>query len=684
MRLIFGLLAFGLVAGNQESNHKDLAAKCGSEIEWHKSLSDGYGVASELKKPVLWYVPSISGGHMYNRGPLDPYMKVGVFTPPEIVDLVKRKFVAVRMESKGDHGIKATTYFEPCLVFLDGEKKLLHKIVSIRTINDDFFYNQMLLVLKKNQELNKPSTELEKAIKASESDKSAKTRLALAREYLADGDLAKAKEILEGLLKESKEEEAAIHYELARVNRLLRNGAEALKHVKEGKEKTKDASLKGNLITEEGLVHLKMEKLSEAKTCLEQVLKETAECTRAAEAKYYLGVIAIYNQDEKTAKDIWVSVAKDYKDSRWVWKAAANLTKSSSGKGKESKGVDSPLVQCFETVFWLDSIHYDTLAESTEWKRSEKDVAHVAHLAAKFLLRSQRSDGSWNDSRYAWMGPGVLPNVWMAITALCAAALLEHRDIDPKAIDNAVTKATGYLMNEKNMAKRGGNTESCYADGYRLLFFGKLLPTLTEKGEKDKVKDFMLQTAEELSKQQKGGFWSHEYSNAFSTGAIVHCIQIAKESGADIPQKLFESAGKALKGAKSSNGTYPYSTRGGDGWAAGRHAMCEIGLHFCGLTELSTVESAVEKQVKNLAPMMKVRKSDFHAGECRTGGFFFWHNYYPTTEAAKRVGKEEYVKKLRELLLTFCEIDGAFVDSHEMGRCYGTALGLLSLKNVTK
>ncbi len=38
-------------------------------------------------------------------------------------------------------------------------------------------------------------------------------------------------------------------------------------------------------------------------------------------------------------------------------------------------------------------------------------------------------------------------------------------------------------------------------------------------------------------------------------------------------------------------------------------------------------------------------------------------------------------KKFLEVLLQIPEMDGSFLDSHEFGRSYGTAMALLTLKN---
>ena len=63
------------------------------------------------------------------------------------------------------------------------------------------------------------------------------------------------------------------------------------------------------------------------------------------------------------------------------------------------------------------------LPKDTRWRRTPAESESVAENAVRWLLATQRSDGSWNDCRYAyWDTPQITPNAWMAVTALAATA----------------------------------------------------------------------------------------------------------------------------------------------------------------------------------------------------------------------------------------------------------------------
>ncbi len=42
--------------------------------------------------------------------------------------------------------------------------------------------------------------------------------------------------------------------------------------------------------------------------------------------------------------------------------------------------------------------------------------------------------------------------------------------------------------------------------------------------------------------------------------------------------------------------------------------------------------------------------------------------------------KTRFQQQLAKIVLSKSEIDGCFVDSHEIGRCYGTAMALMCLE----
>ena len=58
---------------------------------------------------------------------------------------------------------------------------------------------------------------------------------------------------------------------------------------------------------------------------------------------------------------------------------------------------------------------------------------------------------------------------------------------------------------------------------------------------------------------------------------------------------------------------------------------------------------------------------------------------YFTSEAVKALPPEKrapHMKKLVEHVMSIGELDGSFLDSHEMGKSYGTGMALMTLRNA--
>jgi hypothetical protein len=112
-----------------------------------------------------------------------------------------------------------------------------------------------------------------------------------------------------------------------------------------------------------------------------------------------------------------------------------------------------------------------------------------------------------------------------------------------------------------------------------------------------------------------------------------------------------------------------------------RTAICELALQECGKLGPSDVAAGVEAYWKFVDRLEAVRQCDYHS-DGRLAGFFYFHAGFHTLEAARTLGgtaKESAQKRFRERLLAIPEWDGSFVDSHEIGKSYGTASALLML-----
>ena len=574
-------------------------------------LSQAKKAASERNRLILWYCPRMYGLHMYRAVLTDRYMKAAAFTDPGVVDLIREKFVPLRMCCDADTGkalnLKPFDFVEPGFIVMTPDGKIVHRIDHIRTFGSDWFRAALVAVLRKNPDFNKPA-----------------------------GDTVDA-------LVRGGDDEKAFDAAPADVKALILRRA----------GKYEEALSVGGSATQRGLALLGMKRSSEARAVLE------AETT--PEAMYHLAAIDLGTGKNPEAR--LRALMKKHPDSPWAWRAALNLV-----KGEDSLP-QGPLVHHFEDYSFRP---FESLPTSTRLPATEVDGA--ARRAVDFLLRAQAEDGVWRDARYAyWPDAKILPNVWMAVTAMSALALSEWRSVDPARIDAALARAESALRDERLL--NPDRNEEIYAQAFRLHYFAmrKDVPMLNR---------IVVRVG---GMQDSQGFWAHEYPNPFVTGVVVHALETARKAGADVPGPIFRRAAEALLSTRGSGGRQTYRLDGqppdNEKSSMSRTAICDLALQESGKLELKDVAAGVEAYWKFVDRLEAVRLCDYHS-DGRLAGFFYFHAGFHTLEAARAAGGpglDATKKRFREKLLAIPEWDGSFVDSHEIGKSYGTAMALLML-----
>lgn len=651
----------------QESRPDPVAEKCDTLLDWiHDGAElrdremrdkpvaparDTGAVLDEARKKasaggrlILWYVPRIEGSHMYRAALPDAYARIALFTHPEVAELIRRKFVPMRAMADGTlsaaTGIRRFDVVEPAVVFLTSEGKPIRVVDRLRTFNSGWFIDVLRSVLAENAACN-PVAE-----GASVDD------------LILGGDYDRAQQAGPDPLRS------------AAIARRRRLGDEALRLLQE--LSTSEAGV------ERGRTLLSMGRLSDAKEALEGALKGKNE--RAPEALHHIALIEYWSGSDEGADRRWRELARKHPRSPWAWMAASNLVPDPDTLRR------GPAAHGFEDPFWAPAPAYAATARSTVWPREESERDDLVRRAVGFLLRSQRTNGGWEDARYTyWPDPSILPNVRVAVTALASAALLEWRASDPDRIDAALKRAEKYFLDEERMAR--GRNEEPYADAFKVLYF--LKKAEANPSEKRRCTAVLSEVGRRLAASQKrSGFWAHEYPNPFCTAAILHLLHRARGAGARIDDAMLAKAAEAIESTRGRDGAQAYSGERKEPSSLkdsmGRIVPCDHALFESGRKKVEDLSAAFARFWEHRDRLAKVRLCDFHS-DGELAGFFFFHSLYFTSEAiaslpeADRAGHRE---RLRKWLHEIPELDGSFLDSHELGKSYGTAMALLTLKNV--
>jgi len=626
-----------LLSAFAQSSQEALAQKCDSEIPWISDgailpgnewkrrilryehdrdplLEEAREQARRRRRLILWFCPRVPGAHMYRARSLEDYAKSVLFTDSGVVDLVRTKFVPLRMccdeNLSALTGVRRFDFVEPGILILSPDGKILHVLDRIRTFNATWLRSALVAILRKHPEFNEPAGES-------------------ADDLLRGGDDDLA------LPKASPEQKAVI---------LRRAGRTGEVHAMEG------AAL------QKGLASLQDGRLEEARRLLEK--------EGSPEALYHLASVDYWTG--RNPEPRLREVVERYPDTRWGWRAAANLRRGDDGF------LSGPLPRGYEDVFAAPDP-----GAATATRTPNPDADAVARRALAFLLRAQREDGSWKDARFPFSAnAAVLANYWVSVSALATLALAEWRDLDPARVDPALRRAEAWLADERNVSR--GIAPESYADAYRLLAFAR---------SKDAARLDAL--VAHLAREQDGaGFWTHGYANPFTTGAVVHCLAAARRAGAEVPEAVLRRAADAIEGKRGPGTRFCYNadrtTPSTEKESMTRKALCEMALVQCGRSSIREVAAGVESYWNHLKRLEAVRVCDFHA-DGELAGFSFFHAAFFTCEAATMLPEPERranLDRFRAQMLSIPELDGSFIDSHDLGKSYGTANALLILKRA--
>ncbi|MBX3416954.1 MAG: hypothetical protein KF851_05075 [Pirellulaceae bacterium] len=406
----------------------------------------------------------------------------------------------------------------------------------------------------------------------------------------------------------------------------------------------------------------------------------------AAEFGLLAGMVAFRMGQQKMAREIWEETGRKFPEHPLGWKAA-----------NEAQGI-GPFVRGFEVFGELPELPPakgdGTIRLTSGARLGSFSEPEIWRASTEFLLLMQDESGGFFDSDYDFGGTDSLPNVHVAVTSLVGLALIQAEIREPsserkRVLRKTIEKAAVFVANDGNL-NFDDRDEILWAQAYRV----RLLAAAKGKGTAQSFADELQRATTQLEElQMDNGSWFHEYPNAFVTATALTALHAAQAAGGEVNSTIVNRGLERLEKQRFQNGGYPYAVRrgneGGNGdlkASAGRIPVCELARHQWGRVNDPELITAIETGIKFHEYLAKALKYDDHTSTMAYGGFFFWYDMQARSEAISRLADAEQWNHLaaqqREIILTLPEIDGAFVDSHELGRCYGTAMALISLADI--
>jgi hypothetical protein len=404
----------------------------------------------------------------------------------------------------------------------------------------------------------------------------------------------------------------------------------------------------------------------------------------AAEARFLHGAALARSHRMEQARAVWAQLGEDLPEQPLAWKAAA-----------EAQG-HGPFARGFEDFLPLPEA---VVREQHEGSRAPVSCFSIDELwrrGVAFLLAMEEGDGMIRDSAYDFGGTDSLPNVHAAVTCLAGTALLEAAArADALALPQAqrarLEQVLGRILAgaaDDRMLALQDRDEILWAFCYRARFLCRWIALRPQDaGARRAALAHAVAKVQEL--QPENGAWFHEYSNPFAIATALQALAEARDAGVAIDQDKIDRGLRALLHCRAKNAAYTYGYGRGEAQAsveaaAGRMPLCELAVLLWRPGAPDALRDAIGAAFQHHNLLARVRKYDDHADEHGYGGFFFWFDMLGRAEAVaalpRGAQRDRWAAIQRKLVLDLPEFDGVFVDSHELGRAYGTAMALLCLR----
>ncbi|MBI2901362.1 MAG: hypothetical protein HYY17_14350 [Planctomycetes bacterium] len=615
------LKSFALVPANPRLRTlRKLSARCGSEIDWARDWEEAAKRARASKRLVLVVVENYWSFRVPPRAPATAFMD------PDVVALVRERFVGLRwkygmtvpFQDPAVYGMGPST-FGGGLLFVEPEGRVVAEGCSFAPIYVDECARRVL----GRGSGNPKDPEL----------------------LLRRGELDAAWEML-------KQPTTAHGWRLqAQLLRRLRLGDQALAAIRKAR-KLEDGS---DPAVDEAVILLRMGRGAEAAKILRAVEP------RSPEARYWLGATG--------ATEEWEELIRSHRESRWAWKAAANLS------GRLLERTDWPS----EEILILAC---DSPPESLPLRDAERG-------AVRFLLAAQRPDGSWPTPPDVSYGS---PGWTTAVTAICASSLMRFPEAR-KAVDRALEFVIGA-----SLAKEKWTAFDMSAWGR--VFGLRFLARCAREGIGDRARivramDGFVRDLRE--RQARAGGWAYvdmeeaggakDPSISFITAAAVLALLEAKETGAQVPRETIDRAVECVRRMRGADGSFGYMGGGSGGPEASlRGPLCALALVRGGKGD--GVRTALDLYLRHRRHVAKERgKVLCHTGPEGTASYYLLYGFAFAAEALGELPAQErrrYREALLEDVLAARRKDGGFVDNPMTGRAYGAAMALLALERLSE
>lgn len=328
------------------------------------------------------------------------------------------------------------------------------------------------------------------------------------------------------------------------------------------------------------------------------------------------------------------------------------------------------------------------------------DSVQLIERSVGRLIEIQEKDGAWPYEGVYRVGGKIPVGYRIGGTAIVCSALLDAPIKDRTKADEAIRRGIKLILKElehRLMKVSVVNTYDVRVWGH--IYALEILVRLKSSGRftdlDSEVQPWIDKLVPILVKEQlDDGGWNYASRNqqaCFVTAPALQALMLARATGIEIEDSVFDRGVKALSASRGENGAFSYSgttgVMGGREKMPGsiaRNAICESTLLMLDQGDTQHLQTAIEAFHEHWDELEKRRKkTGTHVPPYGIAPYYFYYGHRYLAQSIELLPAElhdrEY-KRFEAVLRKTMDEDNTWNDRvFERSRAFGTAMSVLAL-----
>ncbi len=310
----------------------------------------------------------------------------------------------------------------------------------------------------------------------------------------------------------------------------------------------------------------------------------------------------------------------------------------------------------------------------------------------KYLVRTQRADGSWTNS--GGYGGYNYPAVMTSLAGMAMLASGSTPESGPYT--KQAKKAMMYILrlaessSDGLICSKSGESRSMYGHGFSMLFLAQCYGVDLRKELAGRIRNVLAKAVALTAKCQSdlgpgakhAGGWIYTPNQRSDEGSVtvtqLQALRACRNVGIKVPNSTITRAVEYLRYCQQSDGGICYSARSRGSSRPPISAAAIACFYAAGIYDRNRggAESDEAKMVEKLVAYCKRT-----VNVSNTGGHYFYMHLYMAQGLYQRGGKDwtDYYPKLRDRMISLQAADGSWMGD-SVGTTYGTAIATIVLQ----